>query len=460
MKVVICGAGQVGSIIARQLANEGADVTVIDEDVDQARKVAENLDVTSVVGHAAHPAVLEKAGARDADLLIAVTRSDEVNMVACQVAYSLFNVKRRIARVRHNGYLAPIWKNLYASDQLPIDEIISPELEVANGIMQRLKTPGAFDVVPLAEGRVQLLGIHCNSRACSAYGQSVRDLTRADAGLSMVVLAIVRNGRAFIPKGDDLIERDDDVYIVTAPERTDAVMRALGHKERIANRIVIIGGGNVGLNLAEQVQARWPNASLKLIEYGRSRAEFISRELGPSVVVLQGDALEAAVLEDANIGDAETVIAVTNDDETNVFASVLAKRSGCPHAITLVNKTSYEPLMPALGIDVVVSPSTITISSILRHVRHKSVVGLYTLREGFAEVIEAEAQPRSRLVSGPLREIGMPGGIRIAAVVRSGEVIMPTPDSRIEAGDRVVALVASSAVAAAETLLDVRARRR
>lgn len=460
MKIVICGAGQVGSIIARQLSSEGADVTVIDQNVERARKVAESLDVTSVVGHASYPAVLEKAGARDADMLIAVTRSDEVNMVACQVAYSLFNVKQRIARVRHNGYLAPIWKNLYASDQLPIDVIISPELEVANGIMQRLKTPGAFDVVPLAEGRVQLLGIHCNAPSCTAYGQRVRDLTRAESGLSLVVLAVLRNGRPFVPNGDDLIERGDDIFVVTTPETTPAVMQALGHKERIANRIVIIGGGNVGLNLAKQVRERWPRSSLKIIEHGRDRAEVISRELGASVIVLQGDALEADVLEDANIGDAETVIAVTNDDETNVFASVLAKRSGCPHAITLVNKTNYEPLMPALGVDVVVSPSAITISSILRHVRHKAVVGLYTLREGFAEVIEAEAQPRSRLVSGTLREIGTPVGVRIAAIVRSGEVIIPTADSRVEPGDRVVALVTNSALSAAEELLDVKARRR
>ncbi len=459
MKVVVCGAGQVGTTIARHLAFEGANVTVIDNDVEQARRAAESFDVTSVVGHASHPAILEQAGAQDADMLIAVTRSDEVNMVACQVAYSLFSVKRRVARVRHNGYLAPIWKNLYGSDQLPIDVIISPELEVANGIMQRLRTPGAFDVVALADRRVQLLGIHCNTGTCGAYGLRIRDLPERFPSAPMVVLALVREGRAFVPAGDEVIKRGDDVFVVTTPAALAGVMDAFGHKEKIAYRIVIVGGGNVGLNLAQQIRSRSSATSLKVIEASRSRAEFVARELGSSVVVLQGDALDREVLDEANVADAETLVAVTNDDETNIFASVLAKRSGCERAITLVNKSSYEPLMPSLGIDVVVSPSAITISSILRHVRHRSVLALHTLREGFGEVIEALAQPDSRLVSGNLQEIGVPEGVRVGAVVRNGEVILPNRHTRIEPGDRVVALVTYTALKAAEDLLDMKARR-
>jgi trk system potassium uptake protein TrkA len=378
--VIVCGAGQVGSTIARHLATEGIDVTVVDISPDQARRADESYDVRGMVGHASHPEVLERAGARDADMLIAVTRSDEVNMVACQVAYSLFNVRRRIARVRHNGYLEPIWKGLYASDQLPIDVIISPEVEVANGIVRRLRTPGAFDTVSLADGRVHLLGVHCNTGACSLVGRRMKELS-SSGGSGIVVGAIVRNGQTFVPRGEDQVQQGDDVYVITERSHLDRVMTYLGHEEQIARRIVIVGGGNVGLNLASRIAHSASPISLKVIEHSRERAEFISRELGDAAVVLQGDALDKDVLIEANVQSAETIIAVTNDDETNIFASVLAKREGCTRAITLVNKTSYEHVLPALGIDAVVSPSNITISTILRHVRHRSVSALYTLRE-------------------------------------------------------------------------------
>jgi len=372
MRVIVCGAGQVGSTIARHLATEGIDVTVVDISPDQARRADESYDVRGMVGHASHPEVLERAGARDADMLIAVTRSDEVNMVACQVAYSLFKVRRRIARVRHHGYLKPIWQGLYAPDQLPIDVIISPEAEVANGIVRRLQTPGAFDTVALANGRVHLLGVHCNTGACSLVGRRMKELAAA-GGSGIVIGAIVRNGQAFVPRGDDPVQEGDDVYVLTETKQIDRVMTFLGHEEQVARRIVIVGGGNVGFNLASQIARNSLSVSLKVVEHSRERAEFISRELGDAAVVIQGDALDKEVLLEANVQSAETIIAVTNDDETNIFASVLAKREGCSRAITLVNKTSYEHVLPALGIDAVVSPSAVTISTILRHVRHRSI---------------------------------------------------------------------------------------
>ena len=247
MRVIVCGAGQVGSTIARHLAAERMDVTVLDIDPDQARRVNESYDVRGMVGHASHPEALERAGARDADMLIAVTRSDEVNMIACQVGYSLFNVRRRIARIRHYGYLEPVWSGLYATDQLPIDVIISPEYEVASGIARRLKTPGAFDMATLAEGQVQLLGIHCNSDACQVTGAKARDLSEQFPESRLVVVALVRERHAFIPKSDDVIQPGDDVYIITDPLFIDSVMGAFGHREKLARRLVIVGGGNVGL---------------------------------------------------------------------------------------------------------------------------------------------------------------------------------------------------------------------
>jgi trk system potassium uptake protein len=452
MRVIVCGAGQVGSTIARHLATEGIDVTVVDISPNQARRADESYDVRGMVGHASHPEALERAGARDADMLIAVTRSDEVNMVACQVAYSLFNVRRRIARVRHYGYLEPIWKGLYASDQLPIDVIISPEVEVANGIVRRLRTPGAFDTVSLADGRVHLLGVHCNTGACSLVGRRMKELS-SSGGSGIVIGAIVRSGEAFVPRGEDQVQQGDDVYVITERSHIDRVMAFLGHEEQVARRIVIVGGGNVGLNLASRIARSASPVSLKVIEHSRERAEFISRELGDAAVVLQGDALDKDVLIEANVQSAETIIAVTNDDETNIFASVLAKREGCTRAITLVNKTSYEHVLPALGIDAVVSPSAITISTILRHVRHRSISALYTLREGFGEVIQATAQEGSRLVKGTLRDALLPDGMLIGAIVRNDEVIIPTSSTRVQPGDSIIAVVAYRVLRKAEAIL-------
>ncbi|HMB11524.1 Trk system potassium transporter TrkA [Saliniramus sp.] len=453
MRIIVCGAGQVGSTIARHLAVEGMDVTVVDLDAAQARRVDESYDVRGMVGHASHPEVLEKAGARDADMLIAVTRSDEVNMVASQVAYTLFRVPRRIARVRHHGYLDPLSRALYAADQLPIDVVISPEVEVANGIARRLRTPGAFDTMPLADGKVQLIGIHADTHDCAFIGKAIRDVPTIMPDPHMIVVAVIRNGEAFVPNGDDVIELGDDVYVVTEPSRVDRVMSAFGHRERVARRVVIIGGGNVGLNLANMLARDAPYVRLKIIEHSRERAEYISRELGEKAVVLLGDALDTEVLDEANIGSAETVVAVTNDDETNIFSSVLAKRMGCKRAITLVNKSSYEPIMPSLGIDAVVSPNAITISTILRHVRHRSVTALYTLREEFGEVIEARAQEGSKLTSGPLKDIGLPEGFLIGAVVHDSGVLIPTAETHIKPGDSVIAMVTYKALRKAEAFL-------
>jgi trk system potassium uptake protein TrkA len=454
MRVIVCGAGQVGSTIARHLAGEGADVTVIDNASEQARRVDESYDVRGIVGHASHPDVLERAGAHEADMLIAVTRSDEVNMVACQIAHTLFGVKRRIARLRHHGYLEPMSRSLYGAGQLAIDVIISPEVEVARGIVRRLRTPGAFDMVTLVDGRVKLLGIHCLPPASPIVGVELARLAEAMPEVKVNVLAVIRGGRPFVPRGVDRIQLGDDVYVVTTPEEADRVMAAFGHQEKVARRVVIVGGGNVGLHLAKALEREAPLVSLKVIEHSQERAEHISRELGSGVVVLHGDALDKEVLEEANVRSAETFVAVTNDDETNIFASVLAKREGCGRVITLVNKTSYEALLPTLGIDAVVSPNAVTISTILRHLRRGAISALHTLREGFGEVIEAEALPGSRLVSGPLQDVVMPDGMRIGAVVRADEgVTIPGGGFQVRAGDRVVAIVTYRALRKAEAML-------
>ena len=456
MRVIVCGAGQVGSTIARHLASEGLHVTVIDQSPEQVRRIDESYDVRGIVGHAAHPSVLERAGAHEADMLIAVTRSDEVNMVACQVAYSLFNVKRRIARLRHAGYLAPDRRGLYAAEHLPIDVIISPEIEVANGIFRRLHAPGTFDVVAMANGQVQLLGIHCDSLECEFLGRPLAEtpLGRAETGMRLVT--VIREGKHFVPDGATELRHGDDAYVLARTKDIDRVMHAFGHKEQVARRVVIVGGGNVGLHLARRLEREAPSVSIKIIEQDRERAEYAATQIGDNTVVLQGDALDRAMMEQANVASAETIVAVTNDDETNIFASVLAKQEGCPRAITLVNKRSYEPLMPTLGIDAVVSPSSISISTVLQHVRHGPISALYSLREDFGEVIEAEIVKGSKLLDKKLGEVGLPPGMIVGAVARTGDVFIATDDTVLNLGDHIIALVTYASLAKAEAMLGAR----
>ena len=453
MRVIICGAGQVGTTIARHLATEGFSVTVIDNDPEQVRRVDESHDVRGVVGYASHPEALRKANAQDADMLIAVTRSDEVNMAACQVAYSLFGVKRRIARLRHSGYLDQDKSGLYAAEHMPIDVVISPEIEIAKGITRRLATPGAFDMVPMASGQVELLGIHVEDSRIPIVKERIGDLGKDEQFHGMSIVALVRKGRCFVPDSQDRVTVGDDVYVLARRGEVDDVVTAFGHRERVAKKLIIVGAGNVGLNLAKTVRRRSPLVDIKLIERDEARAEHVAAELGGAVVVLHGDGLDRSLLDEAQAASTDTLVAVTNDDETNIFASVLAKQAGCKRAITLVNKRSYETVLPALGLNTVVSPSAVTISTVLRHVRHSSVTALYTLREDFGEVIEAEIPEGSRLLRRPLGQLGLPVGMKIGAVIREKEVVFPQPDMQLQPGDTVIALVTYSYLKLAEALL-------
>ena len=451
MKIVICGAGQVGSTIARQLAREGNHVTVIDLDEEAVRRIDENYDVRGVLGHASHPRILERADADDADILIAVTRSDEVNMVACQVAYSLFNVQRRLARLRHAGYIAPVREGLYAAEHLPIDEIIAPELEIAHAVARRLKTPGAFDMQVLAGGRLQLTGIHCDG-PCEFSGRRYVDISGEGALAFGNVLAVIREGQPFFPGMRDTVEEGDDVYIVAPAADTPDILAAFNHREKAARSVVIVGGGNVGLHLARELVRNRGGPTIHMIERDKVRAEHCARELGGNVVVLQGDALEPELLESAKIASAETVVAVTDDDETNIFASVLARRAGCARAITLVNKKAYQPLLPTLGLFTVVSPSAVTISTVLRHVRAGKVSALHTIVEDFGEVVEIVLTEDAPLVLRPFDRISMPEGLRIGLAIRGDRVILPAADTRFQPGDHVIAVATYDATSALPTV--------
>ena len=406
MKILVCGAGEVGFSIARHLAMENNDVTVVDQSPELIQRVCETLDVKGVVGHASHPDVLERGGVEDTNMIIAVTFADEVNMVACQIAHSLFDVPTKIARVRHQSYLQSVWANLFSRDHMPIDVIISPELEVARAIARRLKVPGAFEMIPLVDDKVKLVGVRCED-TCPLINTPIRQLTQLFPDLNAVIVGLMRDGKPIFPNADDEMMPGDEVYFVVESDQLGRAMTAFGHEETEARRLMILGGGNIGLFLAQEIEKEhsWVNA--KIIEADAERAEAVAGQLERTVVI-NGDVLDSDIMEEANVAATETVVAVTNDDETNILASLLAKRYGCKRAVTLINKSTYESLISSLGIDVVVSPRNITVSTILQHVRRGRIHSVHTLREGFGELIEAEALETSPLVGLPIKDANLP----------------------------------------------------
>lgn len=453
MKVIVCGAGQVGFNIARQLALEGNDVTVIDQSPELVRRISDTMDAQGMIGHASHPDVLEQAGAADADMIIAVTYADEVNMVACQVAHSLFDVPTKIARIRHQSYLDPVWANLFTRDHLPIDVIISPEIEVARAVVRRLRVPGAFEMISLVEDKVKLVGVRCTA-TCPVLRTPLRQLSQLFPDLNMVVVGILRDGKTIVPTGDDMMLAGDEVYFVVETRQLPRAMAAFGHEETAARRVLIFGGGNIGLFLAQELEREHHGVNCKIIELNAKRAESIAPLLkGTSVI--QGDVLDPDILEEANVRAVETVVAVTNDDENNILASLLAKRYGCPRVITLINKSAYESLVSSLGVDVVVSPRNITVSTVLQHVRRGRIHAVHSLRDNFGEVIEAEAMETSSLVGAPLKDVKLPNGVLVGAVVRGDQVISPRANTVVENKDRVVMFATAEAVRKVEKMFSV-----
>ncbi len=454
MKVVIAGAGQVGFNIARYLAGSGYDVTIIDQRIDLVRKIGDTLDIQALVGYAAHPSVLEQAGAADADMLIAVTASDEVNMVACEVAHALFNVPTKIARVRQQDYLEPRFQDLFSRANLPIDVVISPEREVAHAIALRLGVPGALNVIPFADDKVRLLAVRAGPET-PVRDTPLRQLTYLFPDLHLTIIAIARNDRLFLPDPDDAILAGDEVYFVVETAHVDRALAAFGREPEVSQRVVIAGGGNIGLFLARELGGRSPALALKLIEADPARADLVA-DLLRDAVVLKGDVRDPAILEEATVAATEAFVAVTNNDEINIIASLLAKRLGADRALTLVNNGNYGTIARSVGIDVAINPRDTTVSSILQHVRRGRIKAVHTIHDGEAEVYEAEALETSPLVGKPLRDVKVEGRIIVGAVVRKGAVLAPRADTVIQAHDRVVLAARSDTVKRVEQLFAVR----
>ena len=453
MKVIICGAGQVGWQIARHLSGERNDVTVVDQNPDLVRRATDALDVQGITGHASYPDVLDRAGARDADMVIAATYSDEVNMVTCQVAHSVFAVPRKIARLRAQAYLDAIYSDLYRRDHMPIDVVISPEREVADAALQRLAAPAAFDTESFLDGAVQLLGIHLEAD-CPVLGTPLRELTDLFSTLNALVVGIRREGTLFTPEARDQLFAEDQIYVAARQDDVNRTLEIFGKTAKRQERVVIVGGGNVGLAVARALEQAEHRVRAKVIERDRQIAERAADAL-ERTIVLNGDGMDASLLEEANIDRADAVLCVTDDDKVNLLAAVRAKQKGCPFAIALINDPSLVPLMGALDIDAYISPRATTVSSILRHIRHGRVRGVYSIGDAEAEVIEAQVLSTSSISGRLIREVDFPEGALVCAIKRGAEVIRPRGTTRMQEGDLVMIFAMSDDVPEVERLLQV-----
>lgn len=438
MRIIICGGGQVGYSIASYLSQEDNDVTVIDINPQTVSQVNDELEANGIVGHASDPETLYNAGANEADMIIAVTHQDEVNMVSCQVAHSLFNIPKKIARIRNQTYMEPAWLNLFSRSHLPIDVIISPELEVAKAIAERLEVPGTTEAIPLSDGKLYLIGVMCNAD-CPVINTPLNHLPSLFPELPIRLVCILRNNRSIIPDGDSQMQEGDEVFFFVPADYVRRTMSIFGHEEIEGRRVIIMGGGNVGQSLAKIINEDYPQTYLKIIETNPERARTLSYDFEKSLVI-EGDGLSREILDEAYVSKTETFIAVTNDDEANILGSLLAKQYGCGRAMTLITKNNYVPFTHNLGVDVTISPRAITVSSIMQYIRRGRVKGIHTLRDGFAEIIEAQVVEGTAMSNKTIRDIKLPPQVVIGSVVRGGDVMMPENDIVIRPDDVVVLL--------------------
>lgn len=453
MRILICGAGLVGFGIAERLSREGNDVSIIDQEPDLVRRISDLMDVRGFVGSGSHPDILDQAGARDADMIIAVTYSDEVNMVACQIAHSLFGVPTKIARIRAQSYLEPHWSDLFSRDNMPIDVIISPEIEVGEMVLRRLHMPGAFEVLSFAEGHILVLGILCQDD-CPVVDTPLKQLGELFPDLPAIVVGVYRGNKLFVPRSGDQLVAGDQVYVATPRDQTERVMKIFGYEERQAHRIIIAGGGNIGTFVAKRLEQTQPDVRLKVIEINRERAVKIAEELSRAIV-LNGSSLEEDLLMEAGVANADMIVALTNDDQVNILTCVLAKRLGCARSMSLVNSTGYLTIVRSLGIDAFVNPRAVTVSKVLQHVRRGRIRGVQSVMNGAGEFVEAEALTTSPLVGRALRDLALPDGIRLGAILRGDKVIIPRGDTVVESKDRVVLFATAEHVREVEQLFRV-----
>ena len=457
MNIIICGAGRVGFTIAKLLSEQGHSITVIDQSSEDIQKVNDSLDVKAIVGKGTYPSILEKANAIETDMIIAVTRNDEINMLICQIAYSIFNVQKKIARIRSQDYLNPKFTRVYNKENLPIDVIISPEIEIAKSIQRKLEAPGALDSVPFADNKIRLLEILIKDN-CKLIGFKLNELTKKHPHLDANIIAIIRNDKFFIPKKTDQIDCDDKIYVIINSSQMAETLKTFSHDEKISKKILIIGGGNIGFNLAKNLEESLDTVRVKIIEKNKERAEYLASNLN-NTIVINGDGLDEEALIEANLGEAETVLALTNDDEDNLMVSVLVekfskdqKNGDNKRTMALINKPNYSLLQSSLKIDDLIDPRMNTVSSILKHVHKGTIENAYTISNAEYEVIEAEIIETSELINKELKNSNLPDEMRIGAVLRDNTVIIPRSDFVFQKDDRVVFLAKKDSISIVENI--------
>ena len=460
MNIIICGAGRVGFTIAKQLSEQGHSITVIDTSSEDIQKIDDALDVKAIVGKATYPTILEKANAAETDMIIAVTRNDEINMVICQIAFSIFNIPKKIARIRSQDYLNPKFTTVYNKENLPIDVIISPELEIAKSIQRKLEAPGALDSVPFAGNKIRLLEILIND-GCSLINIKLNDLTKKYPNLDANVIGIIRDDKFLIPKKEDEIKKNDKIYVIINSSQTAETLEAFGHTEKVSKKILIVGGGNIGFNLAKNIEETLDAARVKIVEKDKERAEFLASELN-NTIVINGNGLDEEVLAEANLEEAETVLALTNDDEDNLMVSVLVEKFAKDEkeiedkrTMALVNKPNYSLLQDSLKIDDLIDPRMNTVSSILKHVHKGTIETAYTIMNGEYEVIEAEIIETSELINKELKNSNLPDEVRIGAVLRADKIIIPRSDFVFLKEDKVVFLANKDSISVVENIFRI-----
>jgi len=445
MNIIICGAGRVGFTIAKILGEQGHSITVIDQSSEDIQKIDDTLDVRAIVGKATYPSILEKANASEADMIIAVTRNDEINMLICQIAFSIFKVQKKIARIRSQDYLNPKFKRVYNKENLPIDVIISPEIEIAKSIQRKLEAPGALDNVPFANNKIRLLEVLINEQ-CPLIDIKLKDLTKKFPKLDANIMGVIRNEKFVVLKKDNVMLKDDKAYIAINASQMQDTLSAFGHNEKISNKILIIGGGNIGFNLAKNLEETFDSARVKIIEKDKERAEFIAGELN-NTIIINGNGLDEEVLYEANLDEVQTVLALTNDDEDNLMVSVLVEKFNKDkdnledkRTMALINKPNYSILQSSLKIDDLIDPRMNTVSSILKHIHKGTIENAYSILNGEYEIIEAEIIDTSELINKELKNSDLPEEIRIGAVLRGDEVIIPRSNFIFRKEDIVVFL--------------------
>ena len=454
MNILICGAGKVGFSISKQLSAQGHSVTVIDQSSEDIKKINDTQDVKGIVGRATLPNVLENAGAENTDMIIAVTRNDETNMIVCQLASSLFNVSKKIARIRTQEFLEGKWGKLFNKSNIPIDVIISPEIEVARSLYRRLEAPGALDNVPFGNDKVKMLEISIEKN-CPIKNIPLKKLTEKFPDFKANIVGALRNEKFIYLKKNDQMLENDNVYLVVSSDQLNPILKAFGHEEKVSKNVLIIGGGNIGLNLAKMLEKNFEDLRIKIIEKNKTRAEELANELSSSIVI-NGDGLDEEILKEANLEGTETVLALTNDDENNMMACVLAEKSGQKkRTIAIVNKSNYNLLQDSLNIDDLVDPRMTTVSRIMEHV-HKGTIGtVYSLLDGEYEFIEAKILEKSELLNKKIRDSNLPEDIRIGAIVRKDKVIIPRSNFIFEKDDLVVFLAKREQLKAVENIFSV-----